>query len=184
MRYFLLLILLPGLLRAAEPIWEKIEGCTLVQEGYRDGDSFLVRIAPRTFRVFRLYFVDACEDSADSRYPERLAEQAAYFGITPARAAKLGDEAAEFSAQALAKPFTVFVCGQKAPGSSSRQRYYAMIETAEGKWLSSSLVENGLARIYGKRITLPDGTDSRQYRETLEGLEARVKVGKNGGWGE
>lgn len=142
-----------------------------------------MRIGPDQERIFRLYFVDAPEDSADSRYPERLADQAAYFGVSPARAAKIGDEAAEFWATALAKPFTVFVCGQKAPGSSSRQRYYAMIETAEGKWLSSALVENGLARVYGKRIQLPDGTDSRTYLQKLGALEAEAKGAKRGGWG-
>jgi endonuclease YncB( thermonuclease family) len=161
--------------------WQKIEGCTIVKDGYRDGDSFLVRIAPRTFRVFRLYFVDTPEDSADQRYPERVADQAKYFGVTQARALELGDAAAAFTDKALAKPFTVWTCWQKAPGASSRQRFYGLLTTSQGD-LGESLVKAGLARIYGKRIELPDGTVSRDYLAKLGAMEAKAKVEKCGAW--
>jgi len=45
------------------------------------------------------------------------------------------------------------------------------------------LVSNGLARIYGKRITLPDGTDSRTYLAKLEALKEKATALKVGGWG-
>lgn len=144
-----------------------------------------MRIAPRTFRIFRLYFVDTPESSADQRFPERLAEQAAYFGITPEQAGKLGDEAAAYATKALSKPFVVWTCWQDALGSSKRQRFYALIEIGQGddaRWLSSLLVREGLARIYGKRITLPCGTTSKEYRTLLEALEASAKREKKGGW--
>ena len=44
--------------------------------------------------VFRLYFVDAPE--SDNRFPERNAEQAAYFGITPEQSVEAGREAKDF----------------------------------------------------------------------------------------
>lgn len=170
-----LIFLIPLSALAASPTWEKIEGCTLVADGYRDGDSFTVRIAPRTFRVFRLYFVDAPEDSNDQRYPERLADQAKYFGISTERAAELGDQAAKFAGDQLSKPFVVWTCWQVAPGQSKRQRFYSMIETADGRWLSSLLVSEGLARIYGKRVSLPCGTTSREYLALLQALENAAK---------
>ncbi len=174
--------LFTGLVAAAEPQWLKIEGCTLVESGYRDGDSFLVRVAPRTFRVFRLYFVDACEDTADQRYPERIAEQGRYFGLPPARILELGDAASEVVSRALSKPFTVFTCWQRAPGASSRQRYYAMVVASGGQDLGELLVSSGLVRIYGKRITLPDGTNSRDYLAKLSELELQAKATRIGAW--
>lgn len=177
-------ILMMGFAVAAEPQWERIDGCSLVQNGYRDGDSFLVRVAPRTFRVFRLYFVDTCEDSADQRYPERIAEQAQYFGISPARALELGDIAAAFSTRFLARPFSVWTCWQKAPGASSRPRYYALITGHDGHDLGEALVADGLARIYGKRVTLPDGTISRDYLGRLGEIEKRAKLAQTGAWAE
>jgi hypothetical protein len=38
-------------------------------------------------------------------YADRIAEQAAYFGITPDAAIQIGREASEFTKQALTKPF-------------------------------------------------------------------------------
>ncbi|HEY8900587.1 MAG TPA: thermonuclease family protein [Chthoniobacterales bacterium] len=181
MRCLIFLLIFPAIALAAEPQWEKIENCSLVEDGYRDGDSFLVRIAPKTFRVFRLYFVDTPEDSADQRYPERIADQSKYFGVSTTRALQLGDEAATFSSKTLAKAFTVWTCWQKAPGASSRQRYYARISTPQGD-LGELLVANGLARIYGKRITLPGGTSSRDYLDKLRAIESKAKAEGEGGW--
>lgn len=169
----------------AGPQWSKLENCTLVEDGYHDGDSFLVRIAPDELRVFRLYFVDTPEDSNDRRYPERIADQARYFRVTTEQALALGDEASSFTSKVLSKPFVVWTCWQKAPGASSRQRYYAMIEVSDGsdgRWLISMLVESGLARIYGKRITLPCGTSSRDYLALLEALEDSARRRGVGGW--
>lgn len=181
MRALLLVFLFPLVVHAAAPAWQKIEGCTLVQDGYRDGDSFLVRIAPKTFRVFRLYFVDTCEDSADQRYPERIEQQAEYFKLPIARTLALGDAAASFTDKTLSQPFTVYTCWQKAPGASSRQRFYAMISTPQCD-LGELLVGAGLARIYGKRIALPDGTNSRDYLDRLGEIEAKAKTAGVGGW--
>lgn len=181
----LALVLVPLTARTAQPEykWEKYEGCTLVENTWLDGDSFTVRIAPRKFRVFRLYFVDTPEDGKDQRFPARVAEQAAYFGVSQERAFKLGDEAATFTKKVLsAQPFTVWTLWQDALGSSKRQRFYALVEV-EGRLLTSMLVEEGLARIYGKRIQLPDGTDSQHYLKTLAKAEEKARLEKKGAWG-
>ncbi len=127
-------------LSADEYKWQRLDGCTLAK-GWKDGDSFTVRVAPRKFRVFRLYFVDSPEDSADTRYPARVAEQAAYFGVSLERAFQLGDQAAAYTEKALSSaPFTVWTLWQPAPGASKRPRFYAMIEV-DGRCLSSRLIE-------------------------------------------
>jgi hypothetical protein len=56
--------------------------------------------------IFRLYFVDTPEE--ERVYADRIAEQAAYFGITPDAAIQIGREASEFTKQALTKPFTTY----------------------------------------------------------------------------
>lgn len=182
---FWLPILLAGVLTCeaqTTPLWEELKGCRLVPEGWRDGDSFVVT-TPTGNMIVRLYFVDTPEDSADTRFPERIADQAAYFGVAPEQALELGDAAADFTFRTLSKaPFSVLTCGQQAPGASSRPRTYALVRTSEGD-LGELLVSRGLARIYGKRITLPDGTDSATYREMLYRLEQSAKSKRLGGWG-
>lgn len=187
-RSFLLSLIFAASVHAEpEYKWEKLEGCSLA-EGWQDGDSFTVRIKPRTFRIFRLYFVDTPEDGADSRFPERIQDQANYFGISTQQLIQVGDKAAAFTKKLLSeKPFTVYTLWQDALGSSKKQRFFAMIEVdvdvdGEARWLSSVLVREGLARIYGKRIQLPCGTTSREYLALLEGLEGNAKANKKGGW--
>jgi len=180
MRIFLLpLVFMAAVCPLLAQTWDKLEECRL-SPGWRDGDSFHVRHGSEEY-IFRLYFVDTPEEQADRRFPERIADQAAYFGMSSEEVLKVGDQAAEFTAKALAEPFTVWTCWQKAPGASSQQRYYGLVEV-RGKWLSSMLVEAGLARIYGKRISLPDGKDSRAYRESLQALENQAKDLGRGGW--
>ena len=48
--------------------------------------------------------------------------------------------------------------------------------------MNELLGENGLARIYGTRTTLPDGRDSRKYLARLAELEAEAKAAKRGAW--
>jgi endonuclease YncB( thermonuclease family) len=92
---------------------------------------------------------------------DRIAEQAAYFGITPDAAIQIGHEASEFTKQALTKPFTIYTRWRRALGRSAIWRYYAIVVTADGRDLNELLVSEGLARIYGTRTPLPDGRDSR-----------------------
>jgi hypothetical protein len=72
--------------------------------------------------------VDAPEEEAV--YANRIAEQAAYFGISPNEAIEVGHEASEFTKQALAKPFTTQTRWRLALGRSTLPRYYAIVLTA------------------------------------------------------
>jgi endonuclease YncB( thermonuclease family) len=176
----LALILIPALLRA-EPVydWKKLEGCTLVESRFRDGDSFHVKHQGKDY-IFRLYFVDTPED--ESRFPDRIAEQAAYFGISSEQSLELGQQAADFTSKTLGvRPFTVWTLWQDAMGASAQPRFYAIVKTNQGD-LAELLVKNGLARIYGKRIELPDKTDSRAYLEKLAGLKEEAIRNHKGGW--
>jgi len=141
----------------------RYDGCTYIPEEWNDADSFHVRMPDGKEQVLRLYFVDALE--SENSFPERVAEQAAYFGITSEDALKLGKEASAFTQKLLsAKPFTAQTRWRVALGRSKLPRFYAMITTAEGKDLDELLVSAGLARIYGTRTPLPGGGRAAKAR--------------------
>jgi endonuclease YncB( thermonuclease family) len=85
--------------------FQPFDGCIYKPQRWNDGDSFHVILPDRKEVVFRLYFVDTPEE--ERVYADRIAEQAAYFGITPDAAIQIGREASEFTKQALTKPFTI-----------------------------------------------------------------------------
>lgn len=172
---FLFLLLLPSLGFSAN--WEELEGCQLISSDYNDGDSFLVRHGSGQ-TIFRLYFVDTPETSP--KYPDRLKEQASYFGISSIKAVELGNAAKKFTAGLLlADEFSVWTRFQKVwPG----QRIYGLVELQDGRWLDQRLVAEGLARIYGKRITLPGGQTSREHLAVLGESESTAKSQGKGGW--
>ena len=175
------LLVVASLHAASEPKWEKLEGCTLGDTKWADGDSFHIKNDGKD-SIIRLYFVDTPEETSDQRFPDRIAVQATYFGISSPEVLKVGDNAKDFTAKILsAAPFTVYVCGQDARGASSQPRTYGIVETPQGN-LAELLVKNGLARIYGKKITMPNGMDSRQYEAKLQKLEQEAKQKKAGGW--
>ena len=175
-------LLLSATLNAApERQWEKLEGCTLGDTKYADGDSFHVKCKDRDV-IIRLYFVDTPEHSGDQRFPARIADQAKYFAISSPAVLKVGDAAHAFTLKTLgAAPFTVYTCGQDAMGASRQQRLYGIVETKQGN-LAELLVKNGLARIYGNHVTMPDGMDGQQYEGKLLKLEQEAKQKKVGGW--
>jgi endonuclease YncB( thermonuclease family) len=85
--------------------FQPFDGCIYKPQRWNDGDSFHVILPDRKEVIFRLYFVDTPEE--ERVYANRLAEQVAYFGISPNAAVEVGHEASEFTKQALAKPFTI-----------------------------------------------------------------------------
>ena len=123
--------------------------------------------------------MDAAE--TDAGFPERVAEQAKYFGVTPAQALQLGILAKKFTRQKLAAPFTVRTRMQDALGRSKKQRFYAFIETSDGD-LGELLVANGLARVHGAIASSGTSAPARQKRK-LEQLERVAKQQKVGAWG-
>ena len=97
---------------------------------WNDGDSFHVLLPDQKEVVFRIYFVDTPEE--ERVYADRIAEQAAYFGISADAVLEVGKEASEFTRRALAKPFTIYTRWRRALGRSANWRYYAIIVTADG----------------------------------------------------
>lgn len=74
---------------AAEPVaWVTLTNCELVTNQDFDADSFRIRTGTNQYNV-RLYFVDAPEPNL--RYPDRVREQAEYFGLTLDQTLKAGN---------------------------------------------------------------------------------------------
>jgi endonuclease YncB( thermonuclease family) len=161
--------------------FQPFDGCIYKPKRWNDGDSFHVILPDRKEAIFRLYFVGTQEEPV---YADRIAEQAAYFGISPNAALEVGHEASEFTKQALAKPFTIQTRWRHALGRSANWRYYAVVQTADGRDLAELLVNAGLARIYGARTPAPDGRDSRTYLGHLHELENEARAAKQGAWGK
>jgi endonuclease YncB( thermonuclease family) len=169
----------PAERRPSSATWEQLEGCRFLPHSGNDGDSFHAIHGGKEY-IFRLYFVDAPE--TDDSYVERTADQAEYFGITKPEVMKLGQSAATFTRKRLeGRKFTIHTRWRDALGRSRLPRHYAFVEIGKED-LGELLVSNGLARIYGTRVTLPDGRDSRTYLRDLDRLEAEAKRRRLGGW--
>ena len=167
----------------AEPYsheYVRLDGVQFLRNASDDGDSFHVRAKGRE-HIFRLYFVDTPE--TDSSFPERVAEQANYFGITPAEAIRVGKMAEAFTIKQLAgHPFTVFTRWMDAKGRSRLERFYAHIFIRDQN-LAELLVSNGLARLHGVHANLPNGTRAGVFETRLLALEQKAKSEKLGAWG-
>ena len=138
---------------------ETIENATLIEAGLNDGDSFKVKADGRELHL-RLYYVDCLETTAGTDAElERIREQQYHFGLEdPGAVVRFGKQATEYVKRVLSRPFTIHTGYAFAPGRSAMGRYYAFIETHDGRDLGHLLVEQGLARIHGK--TRPDSKDT------------------------
>jgi competence ComEA-like helix-hairpin-helix protein len=159
--------------------WRELKNCRLLANQANDADSFHVQASGQEY-IFRLYFVDAPE--TDTSVPERVTEQAQYFGATSEQTLRLGELARTFTREKLARPFTVRTAMQDARGRSELPRYFAFVQAANGD-LAELLIANGLARVFGAAAT-PIGLSSpeRQW-DKLRRLEQRAKAEKVGAWG-
>ena len=157
--------------------WEHLENCELVPSFLNDGDSFLIRHGDKE-SVFRLYFVDSPETS--EFFGERVAEQAAYYGITKKRTIAVGNYATKFSAHFMEGSFSVYTKWEDAWGQVKR---YAAIIAKEDKSLAMELAENGLVRRKGFQ---PEGEWKGQSAKAIEAklrnAENRAREKKLGGW--
>jgi endonuclease YncB( thermonuclease family) len=156
--------------------WRTFEDCTLMPNESNDGDSFHVKVKRREY-IFRLYFTDAPE--TDMSFPDRVAEQAGYWGISPKAAVRLGHQTATFTRKFLADGFTVYTKMDDARGRSDKERFYAIVMVGE-KTLSEELVRNGLARVFGQDTDLPDGTRSTTFWWRLKTAEREAKKNRVG----
>src|SRR5436190_1199070 len=144
---WLLIFILAGVATApclAAAPWVTLQGGHYLIKRPNDGDSFHVSVEGHEY-IFRLYFVDAPETSAEFR--DRVEEQAKYFGTTVDQVLEIGDLAKQFTREKLSDSFLVRTCWEDAGGRSRMQRFYAFVQTRTGD-LGEQLVENGLARAH------------------------------------
>jgi endonuclease YncB( thermonuclease family) len=168
-------LLLP---RAEGAGWKLKEDCRLLPNPANDGDSFHAR-SGKTSYIFRLYFVDAPE--TDRLVPERVAEQAAYWGIAEEDVLRAGREAAKFTQDFLKDGFEARTRFANAMGRSDKERIYAWI-TARDTTLAEALVRAGLARVYGVRDAPDDGPGEDVYSMRLRKLEREARDERRGAW--
>jgi hypothetical protein len=112
--------------------FQPFDGCIYKPQRWNDGDSFHVILPDRKEVIFRLYFVDTPE--VNRVYANRIAEQAAYFGITPDAFIQIGRDASEFTKQALT--------------SRSRSTHAVGVHSARsaiGRYFNSSAQTNDIA---------------------------------------
>ena len=166
--------------------WVELKNCRVVENSSNDADSFVVE-GSEPFRGekqnrFRLYFVDAAETDANSKFKkDRLKEQADYWGSQNLEdALRMGLRAEQFVKRLLRGNFSVHTQGEYAP-TMGRPRYYAMVRIKD-RWLDEILVEEGLVRIYGKGAKLPDGTAAKTHWRKLYALERASKTRSLNGW--
>jgi endonuclease YncB( thermonuclease family) len=169
----------PGHAKGKEKEWITLDNCQLIPNKANDGDSFHVR-ANDTEYLVRLYFVDAPETASIG--PERLIEQAKYFGLSVPQVIEIGLDAKRFVDAKLSEPFTVVTRLAGGLGRSKVQRIYGFVRTKEGD-LGEQLIANGLARIHGTTAAVPGGSTSADEREKLAQLENEAKRRQVGGWG-
>lgn len=183
------LLIAPGF--AAEPL-VMLQDCKFIQTEWADGDSFEIQAADGTHHTIRLYGADCIErhvnDENDAR---RLREQRRYFGIAEfggspqasidaAKAA--GKSAAEETARALSRPFTVHTAFADARGDGKHKRIYAFVTTADGKDLTEYLVQMGLARAFGVYRETPTAKSAKDYQENLRDAELIASKAGAGAW--
>jgi endonuclease YncB( thermonuclease family) len=159
--------------------WVTLQGGHFLLKRANDGDSFHISVAGKEY-IFRLYFVDAPETSAEFR--DRVEEQAKYFGITVKQNLEVGELAKTYTREKLSGPFLVRTCWEDAMGRSRMQRFFAFVQTNTGD-LGEQLIENGLARFH-RESGKPEGLSSATSElRKLTTLERKAKQEKVGGWG-
>lgn len=170
--------------------YDMFTGARLLERDGNDGDSFFVKAGNREIEL-RLYFVDAPEKYISDRYENqqrRVSEQAREMGwISDEQVVEVGKAAKMFMEQELGEaPFTVYTYWEKV---FDGDRYYGFVELADGEYLSTKLIERGLARIHTKGpgskqnpVPTPDGASFFDHRDMLEDAERDAKKAKRGAW--
>ncbi len=185
LRKIILPVLLLAALTAPAAELQRFDGATLINSGVNDGDSFQVLLHGKK-QIIRLYYVDCPETRATTQSDaRRVREQARYFGLAGTeRIFFHGKQATAFTKKQLAHPFTVHTSHADARGRSWAGRVYGFITTADGQDLATLLVQNGLARSFGVRRALPDGTHRDEATAQLDDQETVAMLKRKGLWAE
>src|SRR5213082_560202 len=155
---WLLILILSGLATApcmASAPWVTLQGGHYLIKRPNDGDSFHVSVEGHEY-IFRLYFVDAPETSAEFR--DRVEEQATYFGVTVDQVLQVGELAKQFTREKLTDSFLVRTCWEDAGCRSRMQRFYACVPASTGD-LGEASVKNGPAQA-NPNTAKPEGLTS------------------------
>ncbi|MEM7600314.1 MAG: helix-hairpin-helix domain-containing protein [Verrucomicrobiota bacterium] len=180
--FVLILLTIPWLEQALAEEWEHLERCVIVPSSLNDGDSFVIRRQEGEEIVIRLYFVDCAESS--NLFPDRVRDQARYFGTTTGKIIELGTMTSSFVETVLReKEFSVHTMWEDGWGKAKRSLGVIVVD---GKTLSEILVENGLARIHGFRpnSAWQGGVTSDVQLNRLEIAEKEAKRTQAGAWGD
>ena len=163
----------------ARDTWQVLDGCRLVSAPINDGDSFKVQHEDKRF-IVRLYFVDSPE--THETYMDRVRDQARYFSMPVADVIAAGKVATAYSKKFLRGVFTVITQWADARGGKE-PRFFALVRK-NNQLLSSGLVRNGLARIYGMptKGSWPGGVSPRAYLSQLKQYERAAQRSTNGIW--
>lgn len=162
--------------------WNVLHGCRLLSDPINDGDSFKVTHQDQTF-ILRLHFVDCPE--IHKTYMERVRDQARYFSIPEADVLAAGTLAKAHTQRFLRGEFTVITQWADARGGK-QARVFGLVRNQAGELLSASLVEHGLARIYGMptKGSWPNGVMPRTHLGRLKQHERNAQRSLIGVWGD
>lgn len=173
-----------GSLHAADE-FTRFENARYIPHPANDGDSFHFATG-NTQYLGRLYYADCPETAAESDVDaRRVREQTRYFGLdSPQQTTQYGRAARTFTAEQLARPFTVETTFANALGRSAGGRIYVFVTTADGRDLGERLVENGYARAFGVSRRSPSGVSREDVEAHLKDVELAAAMRHAGVWAE
>ena len=158
--------------------YERIDGCSWVDSGGNDGDSFKLRLPDGRVEEFRLYFAD-CPESKFRTYGggrnnhDRIHDQAVDFGVSDEEVVAIGRQAKQQVASMFEESEITLFTEWDEPFND--RRYHAFLKAPDGVWLHEWLVREGLARVHTKGAMLPDGTPESKQKARLEELEREAR---------